>query len=213
MINRFVIFSDKEKTIFFSQEKEPKAYEVYGIYDEILDLIPFEPIMVDAVLIPFREKITYNGAFRLYSISFGGGYRRGLKGDFMQSKTKFGIISSLDKPIQEKVQSEEGLFRFYLKNKQKREEFWNEINNMLRKNSNLKNIYHNEIGKSYVRETKKILSEIKVKNGWFAIVNSKIVASGKNEQEIKERLKDVLPEDKLDSAYIFEYKEKQNEKE
>ena len=169
--------------------------------------------MIEAILIPFKGKIIFAGGFRPYPISFGEGFKKGLNADFEKSKSKFGIISSFDQPIQENEQSEEELLRFYLKNKYNREEFWNEINKILEKNPNLNNVYHNEIGKSYVRETKKILSEIGAKSGWFAIVNSQIAASGKTKGEVTERIKDILPEDKLSSAHIFEYgNKKQAEK-
>lgn len=210
--DKFIAFTNKGKTIFFSSEKEPKAYEVNGLYDDFFDMTPFQPIMVEAILIPFKEKIIYPSLFKPYMISFGGGYKKGLMIDFELSKNKFGIISSLTKPIEEKKQSDEDLLRFYLKSKQNREEFWEEINEILRKNPPLKNIYHNEIGKSYVREVKKIFSDISIKGGYFAIVNSQVITSGRSENEVKERLKEILPEDKISSAHIFKYEENKNEK-
>lgn len=208
--DKFIVFANKNKTIFFSSEKDPKAYEVYGLYDDFSDLLPFEPIMLEAILIPFKEKIIYSGSLRLFSISFGGGFKKGLERDFQMSKNKFGIISSLTQPLEEKKQLDEDLLRFYLKNKQNREEFWEEINKILQKDSSLKNVYHNEIGKSYVREVKKIFSDISIKEGYFAIVNSQVITSGKSENEVKERLKEILPEDKITSAHIFKYDKKEN---
>jgi hypothetical protein len=207
--DKFIVFTNKGKTIFFSSEKEPKAYEVNGLYDDFFDMAPFQPIMVEATLIPFKEKIIYPSLFKPYMISFGAGYKRGLMTDFEISKNKFGIILSLTEPINEKKQSDEDLLRFYLKNKQNKEEFWEEIEDILKKNPLLKNIYHNEIGKSYARETKRIFSEIGIKDGWFAIVNSQVIASGKSESEVKERIKEILPEDKLSSAHIFKYEGKE----
>ncbi len=203
---KFLVFSKNSKAIFFSSEKEPRAYEVNGIYDDILDLIPFEPIMIEAILVPFKGCITYIGYFRLYKISFGSGYQRGLMADFEKSKLKFGIISSLENPIEEKIPSNEEILRVYLKNKQNRDEFWSEIGDLLIKNPSLKSVYYNEIGKLNVRDVKKCFSEIGIKSGWFAIVNSQVVACGKTKEEISERLKDVLPDDIITSAHIFEYK-------
>ena len=203
--DKFIAFKDKEKTIFFSSEKEPKAYEVYGIFDDFFEMVPFGPIMVEAILIPYNKKIIYPGLFKPFAITFGGGFKGGLMRDFQLSKNKFGIISSLTNPVEEKKQSDEDMLIFYLKNKQNREEFSKEINEILRKKPILINAYHNEIGKSYVRETNKIFSEIGIKNSWFAIVNSQVVASGKSESEVRERLKEVLPEDKIGAAYIFRY--------
>ncbi|MCX6741733.1 MAG: hypothetical protein NTX24_00970 [Candidatus Pacearchaeota archaeon] len=206
--DKFMVFTNKDKTIFFSSEKNPKAYEVWGIRNTFFDLLPFEPIMLEAILVPFREKIVYSSSLRLFPISFGGGYKRSLERDFQISKNKFGIISSLIQPIEEKKQSDEDLLRFYLKNKQNREEFWEEINEILKKDGSLKNVYHNEIGKSYVKEVKKIFSDIGIKEGYFAIVNSQVITSGKSENEVKERLKEILPEDKIISAHIFRYQKK-----
>lgn len=207
--DKFVAFKDKEKTIFFSSEKEPKAYEVYGIFDDFFDMVPFGPIMVEAVLIPFKEKIIYPGLFKPFAVTFGGGFKQGLMQDFQLSKNKFGIISSLTRPIEEKKQSEEDMLRFYLKNRTNREEFSDEINEILRKNPLLKNIFHNEIGKSYVRGIRCIFSQIGIKRGWFAIVNSQVIASGRTESEVKERLKEILSDDKISSAHIFKYLEKE----
>src|SRR3989344_5245833 len=180
--DKFVVFSNKGKTIFLSSEKDAKSYEVNGICEEILELLPFEPIMVEAILIPFKGKITFIGSFRIFPISFGGGFKKGLKTDFEISQNKFGIISSFDSKIEEK------------------------INDLIRKEPILKNVFHNEIGRSCVRDAKKVLNDIGAKESWFAIVNTQIITSGKNENEVKERLKEILPEDKLSSAYIFEYK-------
>lgn len=100
--DRFIVFLNNKKTIFFTSEKEAKAYEVFEIYDEIYELVPFEPIMADAILIPFKEKIIFTGSFRMFPVSFGGGYRRGLKTDFEMSKNKFGVISTFNNPVEEK---------------------------------------------------------------------------------------------------------------
>jgi len=204
--DKFVVFSNKGKTIFLSSEKDAKSYEVNGICEEILELLPFEPIMVEAILIPFKGKITFIGSFRIFPISFGGGFKKGLKTDFEISQNKFGIISSFDSKIEEKSQSSEELLRFYMKNKGNRDEFGEKVNDLIRKEPILKNVFHNEIGRSCVRDAKKVLNDIGAKESWFAIVNTQIITSGKNENEVKERLKEILPEDKLSSAYIFEYK-------
>lgn len=60
--------------IFLSSKKETRAYEVFGIYDEIKDIIPFEPYMTNAVLLPFKRKIIYSG--------FLGGYMLVLVGEW-----------------------------------------------------------------------------------------------------------------------------------
>jgi hypothetical protein len=203
--DKFIVFSDKGKIIFLSSEDEAKSYEVYGIYDEILDLVPFEPVMVEAILIPFKGKITFIGSFKIFPVHFGGGFKKGLITDYGISKNKFGIISSLDGKIEEKNQSNEELLRFYMKNKNNRDEFWKQIHDLIKKEPVLKNVFHNEIGRSCVRDAKKVLNDLGVKEAWFAIANTQIITAGKSENEVKERLKEILSENKLTSAYIFKY--------
>jgi len=50
------------------------------------------------------------------------------------------------------------------------------------------------------------LSELNVNSGWFAVLNDVIIASGKNEQEVKQRLTETISEDKLNRVFIFNYK-------
>ena len=136
----------------------------------------------------------------------GGGMKNVIMGDFIKAKNKFGVISSLDQPLIEKEESYEELLKFYLKNEKNRFEHEMDIDKLLKKDPNLIIVYNQELGKSNARKIRKRLSELNVNSGWFAVLNDVIIASGKNEQEVKQRLTETISEDKLNRVFIFNYK-------
>lgn len=206
----FFIFSSGDKMIFLSSGKEAKVYEAIGIWDEIKDIIPFEPYMTKAVLLPFKGKIIYSGFLCGYSITFGGGMKKTVTEDFLKAKRKFGIISSLEQPKTEKNESYEELLKFYLKNEKGRFDYGEDIEEILHKNPDLIKVYHQEIGKSNARKMRKRFSILGINPGWFAVFNDVIIASGKSEKDVLEKIKDIVPEDKRDGVFVFKYEKKNN---
>jgi hypothetical protein len=208
--DEFFVFSVGEKIIFL-KSKDEKAYEVLGITDEINDIIPFEPYMTNAVLLPFKGKIIYSGFLGGYNVSFGEGMKKTLTEDFLKAKRKYGIISSLEQPTTEKEESYEELLKFYLKNEKGRFNYEKDIEDILQKNPEMVRIYNQEIGKKNARKIRKKFSDLGINSGWFAIFNDVVVASGKSEKEVLERVEEIIPEDKKDCLFIFKY-EKRNKK-
>lgn len=94
---KFFIFRYLKKYTVFLDDKEPaKAYGVLGLcsdFDEILLMPP--PILVEAVLLPFRDQIVFDGILKPYRIIFGGGMRSSLNEAYRQAKERFDIITSL----------------------------------------------------------------------------------------------------------------------
>ena len=85
----------KDHAIFM---KDSQVYGVKGLYE------PFEvvfqgrplPILVEAVLLPYKGQIIYDGMCRSYNIYFGGGIRRDLKEEYMAAKQNGRIQTSLE---------------------------------------------------------------------------------------------------------------------
>ena len=90
-IHRFL----KQHTIFLG---ESSVYAVVGLYDPLPYIYRERPlpIMVKAVLLPFKGRIVYDGVFETYSIQFGSGIRAELQRFYMAAKRKGQIITSLD---------------------------------------------------------------------------------------------------------------------
>jgi hypothetical protein len=101
---RFYVFRELKKyTVFLSTTDPPVAYGVLALSQPFEDLIgPYLPVMTETVLLPFKDKIIYDGLMTSYRISFGPGIRRSLNESFKESKLRHGIVTSLpmsDKPI------------------------------------------------------------------------------------------------------------------
>ena len=98
--DRFVIMKHLKKyAIFMTMEEPVKLYGVCGISNPISENIPYGvPLMVDAILLPFKDKIIYDSLLAHYNLSFGKGMRDSLKSAFNSSKEKFGIIENMNLP-------------------------------------------------------------------------------------------------------------------
>lgn len=60
---KFYVFRELKKyTVFLSTEKQPIAYGVLALSQPFEDLIgPYLPVLTQTVLLPFKEKIVYDG--------------------------------------------------------------------------------------------------------------------------------------------------------
>ena len=94
---KFYIFRElKNYTVFLSTDKQPIAYGVLAWSQPFEDLIgPYLPVMVQAVLLPFKDRIVYDGLMARYSITFGPGIRRSLNESFKEAKARHGVVTSL----------------------------------------------------------------------------------------------------------------------
>ena len=72
-----------------------KVYAVVGINNPVEKTLGREcPIFVDAVLIPFKDKITYDTLFSSMPLSFGPGMTKTFEEEYRTAKKK-GIITRL----------------------------------------------------------------------------------------------------------------------
>ncbi len=91
----------KEYSVFQPFEKEldsKKLYGVYGLTNSIKDMLSDKkmPLLVEAVLLPFKGKIVHDSFIAPYSISFGGGAKENFVQFYKEANDKHGIITSLD---------------------------------------------------------------------------------------------------------------------
>ncbi len=211
---KFLIMKHSDQgTIFFDQSNNPKVYAVLGLYDDLEEMIPKEclPVMLETTLLSFKRKIIYNGLFIPYNIHFGKSIRTSFEMSFKESKSKYGILTSLEEPIIEKSDADIELMRTYAGNRDTCFNYEREINQLLKKNPSLLKVYYQTLGKSEVRKIGKRLSELGVNSGHFAIFDDMIIASGLTEKELNERVAQVLPLEKRECVYVFKYRGRQDE--
>jgi Domain of unknown function (DUF6398) len=101
---QFFVFREMKKyTVFLSTTTPAVAYGVVALSQPLEELIgPHLPVMVQTVLLPFKDRIVYDGIITGYSISFGPGIRRRLNQGFKEAKARQGVVTSLpisDQPM------------------------------------------------------------------------------------------------------------------
>ncbi len=102
---KFYVFRElKKHTVFLSAYKQPPvAYGVLALSQPFEELIgPYLPVLVETVLMPFKDKIVYDSLLNRFNISFGPGIRRSLNESFKEAKLRHGIVTTLpmsDKPM------------------------------------------------------------------------------------------------------------------
>jgi len=85
-------------TIFIDEKNN--VYGVLGLTDPLNEMIDksYLPLNIYTTLLPFKDKIIYDGIFKSRNILFGGGIKGELKEIYMSAKQCNRIIESLAKP-------------------------------------------------------------------------------------------------------------------
>jgi hypothetical protein len=101
----------KKHSIFVqtSDTKNKMVYAVLGLNEPLTEFFPssYLPLMVEAVLLPFKDQIISDGLFRGGNIFFGNGIKNELKRDYMSAKQQDRIIYDLHQPVVSKEVTEE----------------------------------------------------------------------------------------------------------
>lgn len=207
---KFFIFRYLKKyTVFLGTDETPKAYGVKALKSSFEEMIgPFLPMMVDAALLPFNNEIIYDGIIGPYPISFGSGMRKSLNTDYQEAKSRFGIITTLTSNSLRDTRSDAEKLKFYLKNKQTRDRYWEEIDHLISKNDSLQGLYYQEMGKHQARSLGKYFKDFDLQEGWFAILNEIPLSSGKTKKEAEKNVLNIIPKEKQNFIYYYHYKGK-----
>lgn len=104
----FFIYRELKKyTVFLDDGDRPIAYGVVALTMPFEALVgPYLPVMTKTVLLPFKERIIYDGLLSGpgVTLSFGPGIRRMLKESYNTAKSQHGIVTSL--PLVEALEPE-----------------------------------------------------------------------------------------------------------
>ena len=83
-------------TVFLTYEDPPQAFGVLGLVSPIQEIARLPPpVLVNAVLLPFGDRIIYDSLLIPYNISFGSGIRRSLNERYRQVQERGGVITTL----------------------------------------------------------------------------------------------------------------------
>jgi uncharacterized protein (DUF4415 family) len=94
----FIALRDRKKfTLLLDEREPPKVYGVLGLTTELVDLLPLPlPVMLQAVLLPWKGQIVCDGLVVPYNVILGGGIRQNAEESYRQAKAERGIITSLE---------------------------------------------------------------------------------------------------------------------
>ena len=202
---KFFIYKHfKKHSIFLPDSGNGKAFAVSGIFDPLEELFPHTPVLVETVLLPFKDRIIYDGLIREYSIHFGSGIRNDIKDTYEKAKHTFGLVTQL--PFNEGSEGEKDdveKLKFYMKNKNNRDQHWDEIIELSLKTKQLGDLFYQEMGKVNASYLSKKLKKIGLEKNWFGIIDNTVVASGVTKDQLQKNIAAVIPEDKTDRVYIF----------
>ena len=86
----------KKHAVFLSEENG--VFGVVALFEEFEQMFPKGrlPVLVEAILLPFKGRIVYDGMLRTYNVFFGGGTRLRLKETYMIAKQNGQIVECLD---------------------------------------------------------------------------------------------------------------------
>ena len=203
--DKFFLMRYLKKHAVFLEEGESHAYGVIGLTDELEDMLgPRLPIYLEAVLLPFRGQIVYDGYLVPYAIRFGRGMRQVFNEHYQEAKFRYGVITSLPFSPDKAELSDADRLKFYLKSKSNRERYREEIRNLVNEDPSLLILFHQEMGKTHARKLKNRLREMGIKKAWFAVLEGMIIVSGSTKDEVKRILQDILPAEKQELPYVFQ---------
>lgn len=203
----YIVRHLKNYTVFLDSRDPAKAYGVLGIITSFEEMVGSHlPIVVEVVLLPFKNRIIYDGTLLSFNVLFGKGIRRSINDSFSQAKTNFGIITSLPFSYDGITSNDSDILRGYLKTEYSRSVHYNEIQELIRKNPDLMVVYSEEMGKVHARTYRKNLKIVGVVDGWFALIDGMIIAGGKTREEVERISKSLLPPEKRKFVYIFHLK-------
>ena len=202
----YVLRHLQRSTVFLDVQDPPKAYGVLALHDDFADLFPRVPRLIDTMLLPFHNQITYDGQCRYYNVVFGGGITRRLNDTSQLAQAQYGIITSLPLEAQAVALNEEERLRFYLRNARHREMYEEEIAALVQKNRSLETLYHQEMGRVHARTYSGQLRDMGLSGVWFAMLEGVPIASGTTRQEVEQAVQRIVPKHKLPFIYPFQVK-------
>lgn len=92
---RYILERHLKKGSVFISAEDKAVYMVKGLFSTWEEMLGKGPVLLDAVLIPFRDSIISDGLVMPYRIYFGRGAAEGFKEEYMNAKRNQTIHFSL----------------------------------------------------------------------------------------------------------------------
>lgn len=83
---RYILERHLKKGSIFISTEDMAVYMVKGLFSAWEEMLGKGPVLLDAVLLPFRDNIISDGLVMPYNIHFGKGYAESFKEEYMNAK-------------------------------------------------------------------------------------------------------------------------------
>lgn len=193
--------------LFLDTGTSPKVYGVVSLNNDFENILGANlPVYVKTVLLPFKNQIVYDGFIFTYPVTFDEEIRQEMEADTESWLSRHGVISQLPFIGQDPVENEEEMLRYYLRSHRNREVYSDEIAELMRRNDGLTKLYFELIGKLDARDARKYFRDLGIRDVWCAVLEGKILATGKSRDGVIETLNSLLPKDRRYYPFIFHFK-------
>ena len=92
---KFMVLKNYKKYTVIMDFDSEILYGIHGITNPIIEMLPFLPMMIETVIIPFKGKIIYDSVIKGNDIIIGRNMRRSFNERFMEIKNEIGIKNVL----------------------------------------------------------------------------------------------------------------------
>lgn len=203
----YLLRYESEYSIFLDTGTTPKAYGVVSLNNDFRNILGDKlPVYVKTVLLPFKNQIIYDGFIFTYPITFDDPVEQELEADLDIWQNRYGIITQLPFLGDNLAETEEDRLRYFLRSQRNREVYADEIRQILQEHDNLTKLYYELVGKLDARSARKFFQDLGIRDIWCAVLDGRILTTGKNRESVLETLSAVLPKERKLFPYIFHFK-------
>lgn len=203
------VVEHREDDTVFVEPEAPRAFAVTAVHDPFEQQFPetaLPVILNNLVVLPFEGALVPDGwllseplgpmMFDFLDVDLEAAYGEARHGQ--------GIVESLP-PGEESGTSDAERLRFYTKNKENRERFADEIEQLRDRSDELERVYHEQIGKANARRLGREFRGLGLREAYVAIYDGQVVATAPTEDALDETLSSVMPESAVDHPYVYHY--------
>jgi len=205
----FAIVEHRETDTVFLDPDTPRAFAVTGLESSYAEVVPENQLpaaLEDIVLLPFGGAIVTDPWVQIDPLSLMVWRQMGVDigAAYEEATHRFGIVESL--PVDEELERTDAeQLRFYTKNKENRERYAEEIEQLKDKTEELARIYHAQLGKASARRLGREFRELGLEEAYVAIYDGQVVATAPTEGQLHETLSAIMPDGKADHPYVYHY--------
>ena len=198
----------KRHTILLGPEDPPVAYGMVGLTEELSEAFPNLPALVETVLLPVGERITFDGAILKAGVIFGSGVKRGFEDEYREAKARFGVVTSLPFTPRELPDADVARMKAMTRSWTSVRENWEDIRELFGKDHALLVLYHQRLGMLAAKNHRKRLKEEGVTEGWFATLDETLVGGATTREDVERTVEALVPGYKRESVHVYTAKPK-----